>query len=164
MQKNKRFWVCWGLYLLVLWMSFTERSTKYKFARMNDIGNFFLSPCFPSLNSTAVMKTTKQTDQAVNNPFIMIDILPRHSVGYAYASLSKSLNDATNKTHRCLNMTLAAPVMPDSSGLGKRTAPPLRVDMPQVGALRRRCLFVSPPITEPQWVVSNTGERQQTAS
>ena len=125
---------------------------------------FFLSPRFLSLNSTAVIETTKQTDQAVNNHFIVIDILPRHSVGYAYASLSKSLNDATNKTHRCLNMTLAAPVMPDSSGLGKRTAPPLRVDMPQVGALRRRCLFVSPPITEPQWVVSNTGERQQTAS
>lgn len=51
------------------------------------------------------------------------DILPRHSVRYAHASVSKFAYDATSKTHRCLNLTLAAPEMPDSSGLGK--VPPL---------------------------------------
>lgn len=69
-------------------------------------------------------------------------ILASHSVKYTHVSVFRFANDATSKSRRCLNMTLGAPVMPDSSRLGTvQSCPPLKVDMPQVGALRRSCLI-----------------------
>lgn len=46
-----------------------------------------------------------------------LDVSPRHSVRCTHASVFNFANDATSKSNKCLNLTLATPVMPDSSWL-----------------------------------------------
>lgn len=101
--------VCWGLYLLKVF----HWEVNLMQTLLEWMETCFLQCFFPVF----FQKETCFID-------LKCTFVPRHSARCANTSVSKFANDATIESHRCLNLTLAVHVTPESWDLVKSSPCP----------------------------------------